>query len=291
LSFAAIRDRVALDAFRGAPAGVFSGIVGWSARRRLPRALRGPLYRAFARVVGADLTEAERPVEDYPSLGAFFARRLGDGLRPLPDDPRALISPCDGRLAARGAIEAGTLLQVKGLTYSLAELLGDGERAARYEGGHYATIYLSPRDYHRVHTPLAAALTGYDYLPGALFPVMPYFAERVEGLLCRNERVVLHLEAGGRHAEVVMVAAVGVGNMALARPAVESRQFRAAAAPRRERFAGIPLALGDELGTFELGSTVVVVFEPGHVALEPLPLGAAVRLGMPFGRVEGRGRA
>jgi phosphatidylserine decarboxylase len=237
-------------------------------------------------MAGADLAEVERPLEEYPSFGAFFARRLGDGLRPLPDDPQALVSPCDGRLAAVGTVEAGRLLQVKGLDYSLADLLGDAERAARYEGGRYATVYLSPRDYHRVHTPCVASLTGYDYLPGARFPVMPYFAERVEGLLSRNERIVLHLDVGGRQAEVVMVAAVGVGNMALARPAIESREFRGATTARRERFAGIPLSLGDELGTFELGSTVVVVFEPGHGTLDPIEVGAALRCGQPLGRVQ-----
>jgi phosphatidylserine decarboxylase len=293
VSFAAIRDRVALDAVRRAPKGLFSDVVGWGARRRLPRSLRRPLYTAFARVAGADLAEVERPLEEYPSFGAFFARRLADGLRPLPDDPAALVCPCDGRLAAAGTIDGGTLLQVKGRHYSLGELLGDPERAARYDGGGYATIYLSPRDYHRVHSPIGAALTGYDYLPGARFPVMPYFAERVDGLLCRNERVVLHLEGDAGAAEVVMVAAIGVGNLALSRPAVESRRFKRSGGPRRERFAGLPLRAGDELGAFELGSTVVMVFEPDRARLEAPAIGEVLRFGQPLGRLlDGtRGRA
>src|SRR5690606_21757733 len=214
----------------------------------------------------------------YPSFGAFFARRLADGARPLAAEPEAIVAPCDGRVAARGRVEAGTLLQIKGRRYALADLLAEPERAARYEGGAYATIYLAPRDYHRVHAPVAAELVGYDYLPGARFPVMPFFAERIDGLLCQNERVVLHLDGEAGACEVVMVAAVGVGNLALTRPAVESRHFRRAAVPgpRRERFAGIPLEAGAELGAFELGSTVVVVFEPGRVELEALEPGEVV---------------
>lgn len=297
MSLTAIRDRLALHAVRRAPKGLFSDVVGWGARRRVPRPLRRPFYAAFARVAGADLAEVERPLEEYDSFGAFFARRLTDGVRPLPDDPSAIACPCDGRLAAAGRIDGGTLLQVKGRTYRVADLVGDEELAARYEGGEYATIYLSPRDYHRVHCPVRANLVGYDYLPGQLFPVMPYFAERVDGLLSGNERVVIHLESptdgGVARIEVVMVAAIGVGNLALTRPQITSRQFRAIGERRRERFAGVPRAPGDELGVFELGSTVVLLFERGRAELSRLPeIGAPVRLGQPLGRVvDSRGQA
>jgi phosphatidylserine decarboxylase len=288
VSFAAIRDRVALDAVRRAPKGLLSEVVGWSARRRVPRALRAPLYGAFARVVGADLDECERPLEDYASFGAFFARRLADGRRVWPIDPVAIAAPCDGRVAALGTIEAGQMLQVKGRPYALADLLGDAARAEAYEGGAYLTVYLSPRDFHRVHSPVAGRLTGYDYLPGDRFPVMPFFAERVDGLLSGNERVALHLEGGGGPLEVVMVAAVGVGNLALSRPAIESRAFRGQVGPRRERFAALPVDAGGELGAFELGSTVVLVFAPGRATLDDLAIGATLRVGEPIGAL-GRG--
>jgi phosphatidylserine decarboxylase len=258
-------------------------VVGWSARRRLPRSLRRPVYTAYAWLSGADLAEVERPLEAYESLGAFFARRLASGLRPVPDDPSVVVSPCDGRVAAIGRVTSGTLLQVKGRGYALGELLGDPERAARFEGGAYATIYLSPRDYHRVHVPVDAELVGFDHLPGERYPVMPFFAERVDRLLSRNERVVVHFEGRGGPVELVMVAAIGVGNLTLTRPAVESRSLRAARSPRRHVVPAISLRAGDELGAFELGSTVVLVFSPGAVDLTPLAEGAVVRVGHPIG--------
>ncbi|HEX7839446.1 MAG TPA: phosphatidylserine decarboxylase, partial [Kofleriaceae bacterium] len=128
----------------------FSALVGWGATKALPPRLRGLAYRAFARAVGANLDEVELDLDGYPSLGDFFARKLRRGARVVDTAPGAIISPCDGVIAARGLAVAGALLQAKGRSYRLAELVADGELAARLTGGAYATIYLSPRDYHRV---------------------------------------------------------------------------------------------------------------------------------------------
>jgi phosphatidylserine decarboxylase len=228
--------------------------------------LRAPAYRAFARAVGADLAEAELDLRAYTSLGDLFARRLRPGARTIDPDPRAIAAPCDGVLAAIGTADHGTLLQAKGLDYRLDELVVDGAFAARLTGGAYATIYLSPRDYHRVHTPVEARIRHYDYVPGALWPVNPRVAARRDRLLVRNERVVIALDAGplGQVA-VVMVGAAGVGNIALAH-APQSVSWRAAGERRRVE-VDQPVGRGDELGAFRLGSTVVMIFEPGAVEL------------------------
>jgi phosphatidylserine decarboxylase len=241
-------------------------LVGLTARARLPVPLRGPAYRAFARAVGADLDEAELDLRSYTSLGDFFARRLRSGVRPLDPDPAAVVSPCDGVVAAWGVAEDGELIQAKGKHYQLEELLVDRELSARLTGGAYATIYLSPRDYHRVHTPVDGIIVRYDYVPGALWPVNPRVASRRERLLSRNERVVITVDAGplGMVA-IVMVGAAGVGNIALAH-APESVTWRAAGELRRIE-VNQPVLRGDELGAFRLGSTVVMVFEPGGVEL------------------------
>jgi phosphatidylserine decarboxylase len=241
------------------------------------------MYRAFARAVGADLSETELPLGEYASLGDFFARRLRDGVRPIDMTPGVIISPCDGVIAARGQATDGELVQVKGKTYRLDDLLVDQALAARLRGGDYVTIYLSPRDYHRVHTPVAGAVLGYDYVPGALWPVNPRVAARVDQLLAKNERVVIRLDGGKLgHIALVMVAAAGVGNMALADGAFESADLRRGGEVHRVELAARPIARGDELGAFRLGSTVVLVFEPGKAILAG-DLGSAVRFGERLG--------
>jgi phosphatidylserine decarboxylase len=236
--------------------------------------------------VGANLDEVEGELGGYLSLGDFFARRLRHGAREVDTAPGAIISPCDGVLAARGTAASGALVQAKGRTYQLAELVADGELASRLTGGPYATIYLSPRDYHRVHAPVDARIEGYDYLPGALWPVNPRVAARRDGLLVRNERVVIRLNAGalGRVA-LVMVGAAGVGNIRLAPVfgAGDSADWRAAGEPRRVELGDAMVARGDELGAFRLGSTVVLVFEPRTAQLDG-EVGDRVRFGQRIGR-------
>ena len=233
--------------------------------------------------MGADLTEAELPLGEYPSLGEFFARKLRDGARPIDMTPGAIIAPCDGVIAARGVAAGGELVQVKGKTYLLDDLLVDHAFAAQLHGGEYMTIYLSPRDYHRVHTPVAAQLLGYDYVPGTLWPVNPRVAARVERLLARNERVVIRLDAGklGRVA-FVMVGAAGVGNMRLTCDGMDSARLRGTQEIHRTELTGHTLARGDELGAFRLGSTIVMVFEPGKASLAG-EVGTAVRFGERLG--------
>jgi phosphatidylserine decarboxylase len=288
---------IAAERPRARVGAAYSAVVGWSATRELPSRLRGLAYRAFARAVGANLDEVELDLARYPSLGDFFARRLRHGARAVDPAPGAIISPCDGVVAARGTADAGTLVQAKGRLYQLAELVADGALAARLTGGPYATIYLSPRDYHRVHAPVDAQILGYDYLPGALWPVNPRVAARRNGLLARNERVVIRMNAGalGRVA-LVMVGASGVGNIRLAPalgggvgPLVESASWRAAREPRRVELSGVSVARGDELGAFRLGSTVVLVFEPRSVELAG-QVGDALRFGQRLGlRTDGAG--
>jgi len=257
-------------------------LVGKAARARLPVPLRGPAYRAFARAVGADLGEAELDLRAYTSLGDLFARRLRPGVRTLDPNPHAIPSPCDGVLAALGTADDGVLVQAKGRDYQLSELLVDDELSARLAGGAYATIYLSPRDYHRVHTPVDGVVLRYDYVPGALWSVNPRVAARRERLLSRNERVVITIDAGPLGlVAIVMVGAAGVGNIALAH-APESVTWRAAGELRRID-VNQPVLRGDELGAFRLGSTVVMVFEPGAATLANLDEGAAVRFGERFG--------
>lgn len=284
MNFSAIRERITLDVVRWAPKGLFSAAVGWGARLPLPHRFRSPLYRAFASWSGARLDEVELPLDQYPSLAHFFARRLQPDARRVESDPRAIISPCDGAIAAVGAAGDGRMIQAKGKEYSLAELVGDRSMAATLTGGPYVTIYLSPRDYHRVHAPIATKLLGYHYIPGSFFPVNPLFSREVDDLMALNERVVFDLQTDVGAAALVMVAALGVSNIEVAHDRIETRYLRSERVAQTIRFdEPIDIRRGEELGAFNLGSTTILIFEPGSAELGDLLVGDTVRFGQALG--------
>lgn len=261
--------------------------------RRLTRLRLGPIthwsIRRFVAHFAVDLTEAAQPRSDaYPSFNAFFTRALAAHARPLPDDPRVLVSPVDGQVSEAGIIQDGRLLQCKGQRFSLAALLGDTEIAAHFQDGLFATLYLSPRDYHRIHMPLSGRLTHMVRVPGRLFSVNPTTAQGVPGLFARNERVVTLFETDIGPMAMVLVGAIFVGS-------IETLWAGEVTPPRghtiaRTRYSPayqetpIVLARGDEMGRFNMGSTVILLLPRGTVALssELIP-GARVRCRAPIG--------
>jgi phosphatidylserine decarboxylase len=266
-------------------ASAYSALVGWGASQRLPGPIRGPAYRAFARAVGVDLDEAELELREYPTLGDFFARRLRRDARRIDPAPEAIIAPCDGILAALGHATDGTLVQAKGKSYRLDQLVADDDLATQLRGGAYATVYLSPRDYHRVHSPVTGRVVGYDYVPGSLWPVNPRIANRRDNLLARNERVVIRIETARGPVAVVMVGAIGVGNIRLTHAAQDSVTWlRSKPGELRRVELDTPIERGDELGAFRLGSTVVMVFAPSVTRELEGEVGAPVRFGERLGR-------
>ena len=227
------------------------------------------LIRQFILRYRVDMSEAAEPDPGaYASFNAFFTRALKPGARPLAD--AAWICPVDGAISQFGAVQGDQILQAKGHHYSTTALVGgDAALAAAFEGGHFATIYLSPRDYHRIHMPAGGVLRRMIHVPGALFSVNPTTARGVPGLFARNERVVCVFD--GLHGPFVMVlvGATIVGSMATVwhgvvnppRPG-QLRQWRYDdAAPRLER--------GEEMGRFLLGSTVVLLFPAGPLRFNP----------------------
>ncbi|MCA9675359.1 MAG: phosphatidylserine decarboxylase [Kofleriaceae bacterium] len=273
--------------------GWYASLVGWGARRAIPRPLRRPLYGAFSQVVGADLAEADRDPVEFRSFGEMFARRLRPGARSFDLPADALACPSDGALAVAGPLDGTTLVQAKGKHYTVGELLADDAAAAAYAGGWYCTIYLSPANYHRVHAPLDGEVVGYDYVPGAMWPVSRPFVRAVDGLFARNERAVIHLATAVGPIAVVMVGATGVGNLWLEHLGDDSRGWRADGELRRIELSPRPtVRRGDELGAFLLGSTVVLLAPAGVVrpaaagdAEGELVAGATLRCGQPLARV------
>lgn len=276
--------RVAVALLRALPAHAMSRGAGWLAARRLPRPLRAPAVRAFGRAVGVDFDEVAEPLDAFDSLQAFFTRRLRDGARPIDPAPAAVVSPCDGAWGAAGRVERGQLLQVKGRRYALAALLGDAGAARRFEGGFFATLYLSPRDYHRFHAPCAGRVRRAAHLPGALWPVNRIGVEGVDGLFAVNERLCAFLAVAGAAEDLALVAvgATMVGKVRVTFDDLTTNR-RGAAVEVRAYGDGIPLAKGEEWGRFEFGSTIVLVAAPDLLTLDVRPPGTPVRLGARIG--------
>ncbi|MGQ0383920.1 MAG: archaetidylserine decarboxylase [Gammaproteobacteria bacterium] len=243
--------------------------------------LRTALVRAFLRGYPVDLSEAvHAEPRDYPSFNDFFTRRLRPGVRVPDPDPRAVLCPVDGSVSQAGAIEGDTLLQAKGIRYTAGALLGGDERiAAPFTGGSFATIYLAPHNYHRVHMPLSGTLACARFVPGDLYSVNAATAAGVPGLFTRNERVACVFDTAAGPVAVVLVGALFVGSMSLAwcgevRGGARGVQELPVHDPR------LALERGAELGCFNMGSTVVVMFAPGGPRLVAgLAAGRVVRLG------------
>ncbi|HEX8430172.1 MAG TPA: archaetidylserine decarboxylase [Longimicrobium sp.] len=276
------------------PQGALSRVFGRLADTPLPRPLRRPVLGAFARAVGADVSEAELPLESYPSLNRFFIRKLRDGARAWPGDPAVAASPVDGTFGQVGRVAQGRLIQAKGRNYTLAGLLDDGDEWERFEGGTFATIYLSPRDYHRIHAPCDGLVRRARHVPGALLPVNAPAVAHLPELFARNERLLAYLDGPLGRVAMVAVGAYNIGRISAAfdpvwnAPAGSSSWVTNRAgviASTRTYDPPVRIRQGDEFMTFHLGSTVVLVFEPGRISLgRSAVAGGKVKLGEEIGR-------
>lgn len=283
--------RATLRALALLPTALISRVVGAATRIPLPRPLRRPLLGAFAGVTGIRSAEAEHPLEAYPTFDAFFTRRLRPGLRQWDDAPGVLASPVDGVVGACGPIREGVLIQAKGQRYTVAEFLADPSEADRFEGGLFLTIYLSPRHYHRIHTPAPGQVVAARHVPGRLFPVHSAAVREIPRLFARNERLVCTLATGTGRMAVVAVGATNVGRISAAFDpdwaggAQEPVTNRATPLPPLREYADPPTVdIGAELMAFHLGSTVVVLTEPGFRIESNIRDGDEVRVGQTLAR-------
>ncbi len=254
------------------------------ARSRQP-ALRNALLRTVLRSYPQiDMREAVQPDPfAYESFNAFFTRALRPEVRPVARDPLALVSPVDGTVSQLGATDSGRLLQAKGMDYTAAALLGEAADAERYLGGSFACLYLAPYNYHRIHMPLDGVLRTTRYVPGQLFSVNAATARAVPGLFARNERVVCDFDTERGPLCLVLVGALFVGSIEtvyageINPPPTRGRGVRVIDAGAGRRFAR-----GEELGRFNMGSTVIVLTGARTVYDRTVSPGAVVRLGQPL---------
>lgn len=261
------------------PKNWVSAMAGRLARSRFSR----PLIRPFARRFQINLDEASLPIEAYETLLDFFVRELKPGVRPVAEGADLLVSPVDGRVAQFGHLDRGELIQAKGHTYTAGALLADPAEAKRFEGGQYITIYLSPQDYHRIHTPAAGTVVGATYVPGKLWPVNSAGVNRVPGLFAINERLVTYLQTQFGRLALVKVGATIVGSVKVVYDKTLGTNKPGAQVELKVITDGPLLEKAEEIGRFEFGSTVILLMEDGDWEWAPeVTHGARVRLGQPL---------
>lgn len=284
---ASTADRLKAAAQYFLPQHAISRSVHWLTRIQQP-GIKNWMVRGFIRRFAVDMTEAAQPDPTaYPSFNAFFTRALRADARPVSGATDAVACPVDGTVSQAGLIESGRIFQAKGQSFTAQELLGgDAELAMHFDGGAFTTLYLSPRDYHRIHMPLDGTLTRMMHVPGRLFSVNPPTTRAVPRLFARNERVAAIFESVAGPMAVIMVGALNVGS-------IETVWAGEVTPPRGRTLRNwnyserkISLEKGAELGRFNMGSTVILLFAANRVRWAPeLASDRSVRMGQRIGTI------
>lgn len=281
------KDRFLTSLLNYLPHHLLSGVMYRLARSEWPP-LKKLMIEEAANRFKIDIFEAKNPhLDSYPSFNAFFTRALKPEARPISKKPDVIVSPVDGKTSQAGKIHQGRLIQAKGHDFSLDELLaGDTKLANDFQDGSFATIYLSPRDYHRIHMPYQGTLREMHFVPGKLFSVSEATTQLVPRLFARNERVINVFNTDFGPLAVIFVGAIFVGSM----ETVWHGEIRGPSSdPTLWRYQGkqaVTLEKGEEMGRFNMGSTVILLLPPGVSDWEPaLRPGVAVRMGQRIGRI------
>lgn len=242
------------------------------------------VVQAFAKHYQINLDEAEKTLKDYPSIQALFTRRLKSGVRPICGDR---VHPADAKIIQAGTVEKGSLIQVKGVEYSLAELLRDSQLADQHQNSGYMTYYLCPTDYHRVHSPISGSVKSVRHIAGELWPVNQWGVSKVRGLFARNERVIFEIEEAGTNQPwlLVMVGALNVGQIEVVfDPEIRTNATRSFSGETivKTYSPPVPRSVGAELGVFYMGSSVVLISPALKSEDIKKCLGRSTRLGQPI---------
>ncbi len=252
---------------------------------RIQGPLVQPMIAWFVANFRVDMSEAVEPdISRYKTFNQFFTRPLKKGSRPVVAAENMLACPCDGKISEAGSIEKGAIMQAKGRTYSVTELLGGNAKLAKtFNNGQFATIYLAPNNYHRIHMPLTARVNRMIHIPGRLFSVAPWTVESIPRIFARNERLVCLLSTAAGPMAMVLVGAINVSSIetiwsgpVLPPKASKVRQFDFTKSKKGA-------VKGQEMGRFNMGSTVILLTSPAVKWLPPIEAGHAVKMGQPMG--------
>ena len=265
------------------PKNLLSRMAGVLADTQLPRPLLQSFLKGYVKFYQVRLEEVEHPVGQMKNFTEFFTRSLKDGARPIDPDPKTVVSPVDGKLAQFGPITDGLLTQTKGVFYSLVDLVGES-MAAEFKDGYFLTLYLSPADYHRIHAPVEGTVRRFSYFSGQLWPVNEIGIRHVAGLFSVNERLITPLESEAGLVAVIKVGATVVGKITTAYSDLTSNSGRSTV-------LNLPIEpsrhfhKGEELAQFQLGSTVILLFQKGRFSPQGLEPDQKLRMGQRIGRL------
>ncbi|HPS56992.1 MAG TPA: archaetidylserine decarboxylase [Spirochaetota bacterium] len=278
-----MNDRLKIFLFRGIPKSFISRFFGIVALIPLPPYLMNNIIDWYVKKYGVNLEEAVIPENGFRNLNLFFTRELKDGARRISKGKNDIVATTDSRVDQYGKLKKDTIIQAKGVEYSVKDLI-PSDMAGKFIDGHFITLYLSPGDYHRIHTPVAGEITGFFNIPGKLFTVQEFMVRGLQGLFAVNERLITYISTKKGHVAVCKIGAINVGKISLSYDkAVTNRLFRR----RNEFFYDADkrpvVKKGDEIGIFNLGSTVIILFEKGMVKFDRLKAGQKVRVGDKIG--------
>ncbi|HIN86039.1 MAG TPA: phosphatidylserine decarboxylase [Myxococcales bacterium] len=255
-----------------------SRMIGLLADNEFPAPVVQTAIRWYIRHYNVDTSEMEHPPEHYKSFDAFFTRKLREGVHVIDESPTVAVSPVDGRVLNFGRISDGRIDQIKGRSYRVDELLDSTKEAARFAKGHYVTIYLSPRDYHRIHCPVSGRITGFRYVAGRLYPVNQLGVQNVDKLFAVNERLISYIESDLGGFAVAKVGATNVGKITASYHEVTTNVGRRTSYDEVFR-RKVAINKGDELGQFHMGSTVVLLTERPELRPIDLSENQSLRMG------------
>lgn len=283
-----ITDMFLLTGLALLPKNLMSRIMGRLVSIKWPPVMAHFLVKRFAAIFKVNVDEANEPLTAFDSIQSFFIRELKEGARTFDAREESICSPCDGAWGTSGQVDNGTLLQIKGRPYSLDLLLGGHVSTASLEGAHYATLYLSPKDYHRFHAPMDLQIQRAWYLPGYLWPVSGFAVRGIEGLFAVNERIVMEVSRPEQPEHKMWIIAVGATNVG--KIVLGFTDLTSNLPSKKQRMvswedAPISLKKGDYLGHFCFGSTLVLVMDPQMGHLQPKPFGNGLKLGENLGKL------
>jgi len=252
------------------PLNILSLLFGVIASLNLPRPLLKGIFHFYVIHYNVKTSEAEKNLEEYKTINEFFTRKLKPGLRPVDSRATSIVSPVDGKVLSFGKITENTLEQVKGMTTNMQDLIDIPGYKTRFSGGNYIIIYLSPRDYHRIHYPVSGKLSGYSYIPGKLFPVNYFAVSSIKNLFSVNERVATYIETKNGLCSLIKVGATNVGSIVVNYDSSLKTNKLFSKGTTQLYTTPQEVKKGEELGRFEMGSTVILLFEKDKTHLEKL---------------------
>ena len=272
------KTRIFIFIFRILPKSLLSRIFGYITRVPLPSFMMSGIIRWYSRRF--DLKdEYDVPQGGFRSMDDFFTRRLRPGVHVIDKSKNSIVSPVDARIDEFGRITDGTLIQAKGINYLLSDLL-PSEYGNRFRNGFFITLYLSPGDYHRIHSPVDGNVDGFFHIPGKLYTVQEFMVAGLPGLFSINERLISYISTPAGSVAVCKIGAMNVGRISLAyNDVITNRALRKKQEILFTERSKIPVKKGEEIGTFHLGSTVILLIENNAVKFEKLTAGQTVRVG------------